>query len=53
MTYQELARLLSQLPWGESGVPPPLADLLIPWRSEAQARRAAAHYGPQAPHSPP
>jgi hypothetical protein len=32
VTYEELAELLSGLPWGENGVPRPLATVLVPPR---------------------
>jgi len=33
VTYEELAKLLSRLPWGEGGVPAPLAAVLVPRRT--------------------
>lgn len=33
MTYEELAELLCGLPWGEGGVPKPLAAVLVPSRA--------------------
>ena len=33
MTYEELAELLCGLPWGEGGVPKPLAAVLVPPRA--------------------
>lgn len=39
MTYEELAEILCGLPWGENGVPKPLAAVLVPPR--ARQRRSA------------